>query len=96
MTTKLTLRLPQALAEQLRAASQAEGRSLNETAVRLLMRALGEAEPDEWWRELGDLVEVPPRRRYDPEAMRRFHATPVGLETARGIMEELDWSRGTE
>ncbi|MGH2366812.1 MAG: hypothetical protein ACRDI2_01315, partial [Chloroflexota bacterium] len=67
----MTLRLPEHLAARLRAQSETEGRSINETAVRVLLRGLGEAEPDEWWRELGDLVEQPPTKRFDPEAFAR-------------------------
>ena len=108
MATKLTLRLPERVAARLREQSRAEGRSINETAVRALLRGLEDEAPnarmgdtdtgmgdkasDAGWRVLGDLVEVPPTRRYDPDEMRRLHAE---LKPGTGsIDEDLDWIRG--
>ena len=92
MVTKLTLRLPEPVALRLREQSRAAGLSINETAVRALLRGLGDEAPDADWRMLGDLVEVPPTRRYDPEEIDRLRGTLS--PGARGIVEELDWVRG--
>jgi len=93
MVTKMTVRLPDRVAGRLRDRSDADGLSINETLVRVLERGLDEpSREDEWWRALGDLIEKPPLGRYDPAAMRRFHATLTPSSTS--ILEDLDWVRG--
>ena len=78
-----------------------KGLSINELAVRALLRGLGDEAPDAGmgdqapdagWRALGDLVEVPPTRRYDPEEIQRLRAN---LRPGIGSFDEdLDWIRG--
>ena len=95
MVAKFTLRLPDDVAGRLHARSQEEGHSLNETTVRAIRRGLGESETnDAWWRALGDLVEEPPRAKFDLEEFRRLrqalHATAAEVQ---GLLDELEWSR---
>ena len=92
MVTKVTLRLPDRVVKQLRQRSNANGHSLNEVAIRALERGLQQPDDDdEWWRALGDLVERPPIGKFDPEAMRRFHATLPKTDTS--IDDTLNWLR---
>ena len=91
MGTAVTLEIPESILERLLKRSEAEGRSLDETAVEVLVAGLGEL-PDEGWRALGSMVAVPPSRRYNPERIRQLRA---GLgRAAREVLEELDWVRG--
>ncbi len=97
MAAKLTVRLPETTIEKLREQSRIEGRSLNETVVLAIRRGLGErVSDDEWWRALGPIHGVPPARAYDEEEVERLIAElgPDRRALARGLMEELDWSRG--
>jgi hypothetical protein len=93
MSATVTLRVSDAVMERLRRQSQAEGRSLNETAVRALVAGLDEPK-ESWWPDLGALVAAPPTRRYDPERLRQLqeglHVDPEDL------LKELDWLRGSE
>ena len=97
MASKITVRLPDHVAVRLRRRSDAAGLSLNETLVRALERGLDQPAPageedDEWWRELGDLVERPPLGRHDPAEVKRL---TKGLRPGRGsILEDLEWTRG--
>lgn len=92
MSTAVTLENPESILERLLKRSEAEGRSLDETAAEVLVAGLGEL-PDEGWRALGSMVAVPPSRRYNQERIRQLRA---GLNVAtRGMMEELDWVRGS-
>ena len=91
MVTKLTVRLPDEVAQRLRKKSEHEGTSLNEAIVRAVCRELGGEAPDEWWRVLGDLVERPPAGRFDLEELRRFHAQLP--PSSRSIDEDLEWIR---
>jgi hypothetical protein len=93
MATKMTVRLPERVVERLRERSQADGVSINEAAVRALESGLGEEAPDADWRVLGDLVEVPPRRRLDVEELRALRQR-LRLAGAQAMMDELDWIRG--
>jgi hypothetical protein len=98
MVTKMTLRLPDHVAKQLREASKHNGRSINDTAVRALARALGEhgnddGEGDEWWQTVGDLLEEPPRRKFDPAEFERTRPR-LSVEDVQGYMDALDWTRG--
>ncbi len=97
MATKLTVRLPERVVEKLRARSEADGLSLNETVVRALEHGLDHPSSEsegEWWRSLGDLVARPPLQPFDPERLRwQQQQQPIGLDDARGVMEELDWVR---
>ena len=94
--TKLTVRLPERVATQLRERSEADGLSLNETLVRALERGLGRASPDEadedeWWRGLGDFIQRPPLKKHDPA---RLDQLREGLDPGKGsIMDDLDWTR---
>ena len=94
MATKMTLRLPDQVAKDLKALSASEGRSFNETAVRALQRGLGNTPDEEWWRAFGDLVAVPPTRKgFDLAAMRdRRKAAGIRFTTAdaEGMMQALD------
>jgi hypothetical protein len=94
MALKMTVRLPDALAAQLREKSRRSGRSLNEMVVGALARGL-ETDDDqtEWWRTLGDLIQQPPTRRYDPEEFARMRPK-LKPGDAQGLMDELDWVRG--
>jgi hypothetical protein len=94
MVAKMTIRLPERVAAQLRERSNANGLSLNETTVRAIERGLGQGDaPDEeWWRGLGDLVERPPLKKYDPDEFDRLRR---GLSPGPGsILDDLDWIRG--
>ncbi|HEV2126664.1 MAG TPA: Arc family DNA-binding protein [Chloroflexota bacterium] len=100
MATKLTVRLPDRVVEKLRARSEADGLSLNETVVRTLEHGLEHpsTQPEEeWWRALGDLVARPPLQPFDPESLHRLHQLwqqhPIGRERARGVMDALEWVR---
>jgi hypothetical protein len=94
VVTKLTVRIPERVAARLRERSTADGHSLNETLVRALERGLDQpaGEDDEWWRDLGDLIERPVEQRVDPEEIDRLTR---GLHHGRGsILDDLDWTRG--
>jgi hypothetical protein len=94
MVLKMTVRLPDALAAQLREKSRRSGHSLNATAIGALARGLETDDGQrEWWRALGDLVEEPPTERFDAAEFDRMR---VQLEVgeAQGLMDELDWVRG--
>lgn len=94
MNVKTTLRLPDQVARDLRALSASEGRSLNDTAVRVLQRGLGDTPDDQWWRVFGDMVAVPPTSgRFDlTEMRRRREAAGIRFtrEDAAGMMRDLD------
>ena len=90
----MTLRLPEPVLARLRERSRHEGRSLNETAVHALRLGLGDSESTEDWRALGSLVAVPPRHSYDPVRLRQLRAGIV--VDASGLMQELDWVRGSD
>ena len=93
--TKLTVRLPERVAARLRERSETEGLSLNETLVRAVERGLDQPpanEDDEWWRELGDLIERPPLKKHDPARLDRMLN---GIDKGKGsILDDLDWTRG--
>jgi hypothetical protein len=91
MVTKLTLRLPDDVAARLRAKTAKEGTSLNDAVVRAVRRDLGDEPEDEWWRTLGDLLERPPLAKFDPEALKRFHALLPKTDTS--IDDTLNWLR---
>lgn len=94
MSVTVTLQVPNALMERLRRQSQAEGRSINETAVRALVAGLEESPQERWGSNLGALVAAPPTRRYDPERLRQHQA---GLNVdPEDLLKELDWVRGSE
>ena len=94
MSATGTLHVPDALTERLRQQSQAEGRSINETAVRALVACLEESPQERWWTDLIALVAAPPTRRYDPERLRQLQA---GLNVdPEDLLKELDWVRGSE
>ena len=94
MSATVTLLVPDILMERLRRQSQAEGRSINETAIRALVAGLAVPVENGWWTGLGSLVDAPPTRHYDPERLRRLqeglHVDPEDL------LRELDWVRGSE
>jgi hypothetical protein len=56
MSATVTLRVSDAVMERLRRQSQAEGRSLNETAVRALVAGLDEPK-ESWWPDLGAMIQ---------------------------------------
>jgi hypothetical protein len=92
MLAKATLRLPAPLLERLRKKSKEDGRSLNETAARAIERGLGGTASDEGWLALGSVLEEPPTRPFDRDAM-RMRWQRLGRAT-RGLPEDLDWVRG--
>lgn len=101
MATKLTVRLPEHVVKKLRARSEADGLSLNETVVRALEHGLeysASESDEEWWRSLGDLVVRPPLQSFDPESFHRLgqlrQQHTIDSHDARGVMEALDWVRG--
>jgi len=92
---KATFRLPDALADELRRRSEDEGRSINATAVDALWRGLGhEHVDDEIGRVFGSWIVKRATDVYDADAARK-EAKALG-ESARGLMEALEWSRGEE
>jgi hypothetical protein len=94
MVTKVTLRLPDHLAKELRERGKLQGHSLNTVAITALARGLEQApedEPDDWWHTLGDLLERPPLAKFDPEALARLQATLPKTDTS--IDETLSWLR---
>ena len=91
MNVKTTLRIPEAIMELLHERSRREGRSVNEVAVRALLRGLGEPLHGEGWRVLGPLVEGPPAQACDPEELRGLRSR-LG-PGSRALEKELDWLR---
>jgi hypothetical protein len=92
MSAKVTLRIPEHVLERLRERSQAEGRSLNDTAVDTLLAGLGETAARQGWRDLGDLVATPPERPYDPAEFAPLREAVT--VSAAGVMDALQWVRG--
>jgi hypothetical protein len=92
MLAKATFRIPKPLMAKLRDQSRQEGRSLNETALRALEKGLGGLAVDEGWLALGSLVEVPPKRPFDVDELRKLKSR-LG-PGSWGLEEELDWVRG--
>lgn len=96
MTTKTTLRLPEAVARQLRERSAKENRSLNDTAVRALLVGLGDdLGEDDWWRVYGDMVAIPPKRGgFDIEAHNRaIRGLGIPIDQVRLLMDEFERDR---
>ncbi|HVA22935.1 MAG TPA: hypothetical protein VMW62_00915, partial [Chloroflexota bacterium] len=86
-----TLRLPDYLMDKLRTKSALEGRSLNDTAVDVLLQGLGEPAGQETWRSLRGLVERPPAGNVDLAEVRRLS---VQLPpAAAAVIRELDRAR---
>jgi hypothetical protein len=91
MSTRVTLTMPDQDFQRLRDQSEAEGRSIDETALRAIRVGLGESSSPPWWNDLGALLAKTPTRRFEQE---RFPNVEDGAGPDEDILLDLDWVRG--
>ena len=90
---KATFRLPDPLYDELRRLSEAEGQSLNATAIRVLRRGIGSTAIEPGLEEiLGPFVARRASARYDPGVLARLDPPAAGRDV--GLVEALEWVRG--
>lgn len=83
--------MPDQIFQRLREQSEAQGRSIDETALRAIRIGLGEPSPPPWWSDLGALLAKAPTRRFMPE---RPRTVEDDARPDEDILLDLDWVRG--